>query len=173
MLLYLIAHAEAQPVQEGQGDFDRPLTERGRMQASDLGTMFAARNLSIDAVIASPMARAHQTASQFLANASPEVRPITCDLLLPDRLKPRRLSKVIAKLPPAGARSPSRIDRSVAVIGHPAEIGRYLEWLLGAVSGAIPMTEAKVACLDSSTIPTKASGRLLSLGKFPESTSNF
>src|SRR5438045_7454682 len=98
MLLYLIRHAEA--VELGSPgaarDFDRALTPHGRDQARALAEAFARLKLPVDAVAASPLVRAHQTAVELLNAWQPGSRVVTSDLLSPDRLKPGRLSDFLA-----------------------------------------------------------------------------
>src|SRR5688572_28340769 len=94
MLLYVIRHAEA--VELGSPgaarDFDRALTAHGRAQARALAEAFVRLKLPVDAVVASPLVRAHQTAVELLGVWHPGGRVVTCDQLSPDRLKPGRLS---------------------------------------------------------------------------------
>jgi phosphohistidine phosphatase len=152
MLLYLIRHAEA--VELGSSgaarDFDRALTPHGRAQAHALGEAFARLKLPVDLVAASPLVRAHQTAVEFLAALQPDTRPVTCDQLAPERLKPGKLSDFFAAAPG---------DR-VAAVGHMPELAAYLEWLIGAADGAVPLEKAGVACVAFKGDPQKATGKL-------------
>ena len=84
MLLYLIRHAEAEDIGVAgvTRDFDRPLTVRGRdRQSRALAEAFARAGIVVDAVAASPLVRAHQTAAEFRVGARPELRVVTCDEL--------------------------------------------------------------------------------------------
>ena len=162
MLLYLIRHAEAVDIgSEGiTRDFDRPLTARGREQARALAQLFARHQLPLDALATSPLVRAYQTANEFRSTLAPGPRPVTCDELAIDRLKPTRLSDFLTHLPAGGTRVPSRDEKAVAAIGHMPDLGAYLEWLLGAAPGTIPMAKAGVACIHCDDGPAKASGKL-------------
>ena len=162
MMLYLIRHAEAGALQAGGSahDFDRPLTEHGRTQARNLARAFAARKIVVDAVCASPLVRAYQTAVEFLTVLAPGQRPITCDTLAIDRLKPVHLSNFLAHLPPSGERIPTREEKAVAAIGHMPDLGFYLEWLLGAATGTVHLAKASAACIRFPDAPIKASGKL-------------
>jgi len=163
LLLYLIRHAEAEDIGSGgiTRDFDRPLTDHGRNQARTLAQTFAKRHLMVDAVAASPLVRAYQTAVEFLSILAPGIRPVTCDELAIEKLKPHRLSEFLTHLPPRGDRTPSREEKAVAAIGHMPDLGAYLEWLIGAASGTIHMAKASVACVRFENGPAKASGELL------------
>jgi phosphohistidine phosphatase len=152
MLLYLIRHAEA--VELGSPgaahDFDRALTPHGRAQARALAEAFARLKLPVDAVVASPLVRAHQTATELLGVWSPDARPVTCDALALDRLKPGKLSDFLAAVPG---------DR-LAAVGHMPELGAYADWLLGAPDGSIHFAKAGAACIEFKGDPEKAAGRL-------------
>lgn len=152
MLLYLIRHAEA--VELGSPgaarDFDRVLTPHGHAQARALGEAFARLKLSLDAVAASPLVRAHQTAAGLLAVVQPEARPVTCDHLALGRLKPAKLSEFLAAV--AGTH--------VAAVGHMPELAGYLEWLVGAPEGSMPLEKAACACVTFAGPPARAAGQL-------------
>ena len=152
MLLYLIRHAEA--VELGTPgaarDFDRALTPRGRDQSRALADAFARLKLPVDAVVASPLVRAHQTAVELAAVWQPGNRVVTCDQLAPERLKPGKLSDFLATVP----------GDSIAAVGHMPELGGYLEWLVGAAEGSIPLAKAAAACVAFKGDPAKAAGKL-------------
>ena len=117
MLLYLIRHAEA--VELGSPgaarDFDRGLTPRGRDQSRALAEAFVRMRLPVDAVAASPLVRAHQTAVELLSVWHPGARVVTCDHLSPERLKPGKLADFLAeyrkRYPDAAAAEPPRRPR--------------------------------------------------------------
>ncbi len=162
MLLYLIRHAEAEDLGGSiTRDFDRPLTARGRSQARALAQAFAHRNIVIDAVAASPLVRAYQTAAELSAIWMPDVRPVTCDELALEKLKPGKLSDFLAALPALGSRTPSREEKAVAAVGHMPDLAAYLEWLIGAATGTIHMAKASAACLRFKDDPGRASGQLM------------
>src|SRR5688500_5683717 len=101
MILYLIRHAEA--VELGSPgaarDFDRALTPHGRDQSRALAEAFARLKVPVDAVVASPLVRAHQTAVELVNLWHPGNRPVTCDALAPERYKPGKLSEFLATVP--------------------------------------------------------------------------
>jgi phosphohistidine phosphatase SixA len=68
--LFLVRHAEAAP---GEPDDLRPLTSAGRETARHLGQSLAAEKP--DAVLASPLLRARETAEQVARAAGLEVQP--------------------------------------------------------------------------------------------------
>ena len=162
MHLYLIRHAEAEDIGTGgiARDFDRPLTPQGRADSRALAEAFLRRGIVIDAVAASPLVRAHQTAVEFLSILGPNLRVVTCDELAIDRLKPGKLSEFLAELPARGDRVPSREDKAVAAVGHMPDLGAYCEWLLGSAPGSIRLAKSAVACLRFKGDPARASGAL-------------
>ena len=60
-MLWLLRHAEAE---DGLPDDDRPLTDRGAMQADTAGRALAALDVHLDACLTSPKLRAVQTAER-------------------------------------------------------------------------------------------------------------
>jgi phosphohistidine phosphatase len=60
-MLWLLRHAEAQ---DGLPDDERPLTERGAMQADAAGRALAVLEVHLDACLTSPKLRAVQTAER-------------------------------------------------------------------------------------------------------------
>jgi phosphohistidine phosphatase len=60
-MLWLLRHAEAE---DGVPDDDRPLTERGAMQADAAGRTLAVLGVHLDACLSSPKLRAVQTAER-------------------------------------------------------------------------------------------------------------
>jgi phosphohistidine phosphatase len=152
MLLYLIRHAEAvEPGSPGAAhDFDRALTPHGRDQARALADALVRLKVPVDEVVASPLVRAHQTAVELLNVWQPGGRPVTCDQLAPERLKPGKLSDFLAAVP----------GDCVAVVGHMPELGSYVEWLIGAADGSFPLAKAAAACVAFKGDPAKAAGKL-------------
>jgi phosphohistidine phosphatase len=60
-MLWLLRHAEAE---DGQPDDERPLTERGSMQADAAGRALTILGVHLDACLSSPKLRAVQTAER-------------------------------------------------------------------------------------------------------------
>ncbi len=69
-MLWLLRHAEAA---DGTPDDERPLTERGIVQAQDAGQALAALGVTLDACLSSPKVRAVQTAQHACAPLVVEV----------------------------------------------------------------------------------------------------
>jgi phosphohistidine phosphatase len=69
-MLWLLRHADAA---DGNPDDERPLTERGIMQAQDAGQALATLGVTLDACLSSPKVRAVQTAQHACAPLGVEV----------------------------------------------------------------------------------------------------
>lgn len=148
MWLYLIRHAEAEPLGGTlTRDFDRPLTAKGAEQSRALAAAFARRGVVIDTVAASPLVRAHQTAAELLSVWHPGTRPVTCDELTIGSLRAAKLTARLADLPAAGPRLPARGEKAVAAVGHMPDLGAYLEWLVGAATGTVRFAKGGAACV--------------------------
>lgn len=72
--LLLLRHAEALPASP-DGDFARPLSPRGRDDATRLGARLRAENLIPDATLASSARRTRETAELVLAGSSGAAAP--------------------------------------------------------------------------------------------------
>ena len=97
--LYLVRHAHSDP---GDPDSLRPLSPRGREQARELAELLVA--VSPEAVIASPLLRARETAAAIAKAAG-------VDLLVDDRLAPGATAEdVLSAVEGVGA--------TVVVVGH-------------------------------------------------------
>jgi phosphohistidine phosphatase len=162
MLIYLIRHAEAEDIGMAGAtrDFDRPLTARGRSQSRALADAFARRRIPIDAVAVSPLVRAYQTAIEFLSVYAPNLRPVTCDELAIDKLKPGKLSDFLANLPASGDRVPARDEKAILAIGHMPDLGIYLDWLIGTAPGTMRLAKASAACVRFKADPVRGAGVL-------------
>ena len=73
--LLLLRHANAEKLAPGSSDFERGLTDSGRMQSRDLGAQLK-QQLAIDLVLSSAARRARETTELVLAAAdlSPDIR---------------------------------------------------------------------------------------------------
>lgn len=69
-MLWLLRHAEAA---DGDPDDERPLTERGVLQAESAGRALAYLGVHLDACLSSPKRRAMQTAERACASLGVEV----------------------------------------------------------------------------------------------------
>jgi phosphohistidine phosphatase len=65
--LLLLRHAEAEPARAGSGDHARPLSQRGRHQAEEIGKILARRGTKIDRALCSTALRTRQTLDALAA----------------------------------------------------------------------------------------------------------
>jgi phosphohistidine phosphatase len=72
-MLWLLRHAEAEDA-HGRPDAERPLTEKGRVQARAAGAALPALGVRLDACLASPRVRARETAELACAALGVEVQ---------------------------------------------------------------------------------------------------
>jgi phosphohistidine phosphatase len=68
-LLTLLRHAKSDWSTDAEADFDRPLKDRGRRDAPQMGDYFARLALVPDLIVSSPAKRARQTAELFAVAA--------------------------------------------------------------------------------------------------------
>jgi phosphohistidine phosphatase len=139
MKLYLIRHAEA--VAAAANDADRELTELGREQARRLADTFQRLGVRFDAVVASPLVRAQQTAAEILALlADPKPALHTLDEI-GLRVRPKRIVKFLRDLGP----------KSVAIVGHQPGLCNFAAWLIGSKKAQLDLEKAGFAriCCDS------------------------
>jgi phosphohistidine phosphatase len=152
MELYLIRHADAQPVGEGgvEDDAERPLTAVGQAQCRVLAASLQRQKVHLDKVVTSPLLRARQTAEGLSLHWTGTLpTQEVCDELAPDG-KRGKLTRFLRKL---GA-------ESVAVVGHQPDLGAYLAWLIGGKKAQVELAKAGVACVHFDGKPGKGDGVL-------------
>lgn len=64
-IVYIIRHAKSSWAVSGQPDFDRPLNERGKENATMMAERLLRKDIKIDAFISSPAKRAKKTCKAF------------------------------------------------------------------------------------------------------------
>lgn len=132
--LLLLRHAHAGDSTTWQGDDDlRPLTEKGRRQAERLGRLLAAAGFTPDAVLASPLVRARETAEIVADDLGLSVRR---DARLGEPLDLAVLERI---LDDAGD------PRRPLLVGHDPDFSELVSELVGA---PIPMRKGTLARVD-------------------------
>lgn len=137
--LFLLRHAKAGLSHAAEGDFDRPLTDRGKQEAPKVGRWLRRRGLVPDLVVSSPARRARQTARRVCE----EVGFDTGSVLWEPRIygaEPDTLLEVLGALP-AGA-------RRVLLVGH----NPGLEVLLAYLGGETTRVPADGRILPTATL---------------------
>lgn len=139
MRIYLVRHGDAVPEEDAGSDRDRWLTPRGREGARVLGRLLREQGVVPDAIVASPLPRAVQTA-ELLAAALDHFDPIATLRCLEPSAQPRV----------AAAEVHAR-GLSVVVVGHEPSISALGAHLLGRP--AFPQFRTAQCCAIENRIP--------------------
>jgi phosphohistidine phosphatase len=159
--LLIIRHAPAEDrvvfAARGRPDSERPLTERGRSKMRENARAVRALVGRIDAVAASPYARAVQTAEILASACAERGRPLAVE--------------TSTHLEPAGSRQgllswlgklgedPS--VKTVAIVGHEPEVGHIAAWLVtGSATATLPLKKGGACLLDLAMPPVPGQAEL-------------
>jgi len=129
--LWLLRHGEAEP-HDARPDFDRELTDRGRVQSRNAGLALAALKVQIHLAFTSPRVRARETAAlacESLGVESIEHEPLASGFDADDAL---------VLLAAAGP------DQRVLVVGHEPDFSQVVFDLTG---GRIDMKKGGIAAV--------------------------
>lgn len=121
MLVFLVRHAHSDP---GDPDSQRPLSARGREEASALAELLGTHTTPPRLVFSSPLLRARQTAEQIAKATGAELR-------VDERLLPGATSTLLREAV-AGATGP------VAAVGHQPDCSEISVELTGSDPGFPP-----------------------------------
>ncbi len=152
MELYLIRHADAQPLGQGgiEDDAERPLTAVGQAQCRTLAAALQRQKVHLDKIVTRPLLGARQTAEGLSLHWTGTLpTQEVCDELAPDG-KRRKLTRFLRDL---GA-------ESVAVVGHMPDLGEYVAWLIGSRKAQVDLDKAGVARVHFDGKPGKGDGVL-------------
>jgi phosphohistidine phosphatase len=145
--LHLLRHAHAGDPARWEGDdAARPLSEKGRRQARDLGGLLAVIDEPPDLFITSPKLRAAQTA-EVVAKALRNRASVITDERLGGALDPALVTAILVDAGPA---------LRPCLVGHDPDFSELLGELIG--TGPIPMRKAALARIDFAG-PEVAAGR--------------
>lgn len=116
----VIRHAKSSWDDPGQPDYDRPLNERGKLDAPAMAKRLLDKSITIDAFISSPAKRARKTASLFAAEYKYDKDKL---ILVPElyHADPHNFFAVIAK-------APAEAD-TIAVFSHNPGITEFVNML--------------------------------------------
>jgi len=127
--LYLIRHAKSSWAEAGLGDFDRPLSHRGKADAPFMGQRLAGHGARPGLIVASPAKRARKTARIIAEALGFAEKSIHFDPVLYMAEVPILL-ETIAGVPDS--------TEELALVGHNYGITDLAEWLTGRSLGNIP-----------------------------------
>jgi phosphohistidine phosphatase len=146
MLLHLLRHAHAgDPEAWGGPDADRPLSDKGRAQADRLGAHLVRIGFRPDAIIASPKARALETAE------------IVADHLGVSVTEDERLGRMFGADDVAALIDDAGGPQRPVLVGHDPDFSDLLSSLCGS---PIPMRKGAIARIDVPPSMAPGSGTL-------------
>lgn len=148
MKLYVIRHAAAAPAGEGS-DFGRPLTGLGRLQARAAGRALRERGAAWGAILASPAARAAETAELIAAEFDPAPVLETVESLYGGTSPPSLLE----------ALRPWEGKGDLALVGHLPFVEHLVLALLSQTAD-LRFPAGAICCLEFDSVPVLAQGRL-------------
>jgi phosphohistidine phosphatase SixA len=138
--IYLVRHGDAISEDDAGSDRDRWLSPRGREAARILGRLLREQAVTADAIVASPLPRAVQTA-ELLAAALDYLDPIATRRYLEPSAHPRVAAGELATLGVA-----------IVVVGHEPAISSLGAFLLGRPS--FPTFHTAQCCVIEDKKPT-------------------
>ena len=134
--VYLIRHGIAATPEAYEGDYERPLTAKGRAKTKAVARQLQTLNLAFDEILTSPLVRARQTA-EILLKAN-----LASHLTIDKTLAPMGSFTDWLKW-----LKPWRESRSsvLALVGHEPDLSQWAELLiLGDVQGVIQLKKAGI-----------------------------
>jgi phosphohistidine phosphatase len=120
--LLLVRHAKSGWENPELKDFDRPLNERGKQNAPEMGKRLSEKKWSVDLIISSPAKRALKTA-RLLAK---EINYATDDIDLNHAIYEASIDDLIEVL-----HQQSDTAKSIVMVGHNPGISYFLGFLAG------------------------------------------
>jgi phosphohistidine phosphatase len=147
MDLILLRHGKAEDTHP-DGDFSRPLVEKGRKQSRRAATLLKTAAMLPDIVLTSPLVRARQTAEEFCNTAG--IPGATIQGWLTCGMAPDTAMRELAAF---------HDFKSVAIVGHEPDFSQLIEWILGANAGNVEVKKGAIASLR--VAPPSRSGTLV------------
>ncbi len=149
MKLYFLRHGLAKDRQDWKrDDSERPLTEEGQERMQRTAATIAGLELALDAILTSPLMRAHQTASIVAAALHAKDRLIV-DNRLGAEFGIDRLAEILRDHPDSG---------SLMLVGHEPGMSETISAIIGG--GRIVCKKGGLACVKLDH-PSSLRGELL------------
>ncbi len=136
MILYFVRHGIAEEYTAQQTDSDRNLTPEGVSDMKHVASCLAAFSIKPDAIIASPLARAFQTA-HIIAGGMQNPSLITDRHLSSGNFSLGALQKIVSE---------HRHAQEMMFVGHEPDMSRLVYELCGA---QVQMKKGAVACIEA------------------------
>lgn len=131
MDLLIIRHAKAEDF--AMDDASRVLTSKGHDQSRRVGEFLKKHDLVPELTLASPYARAKETAEIFCQSSGAE--PPVIESWLACGMRPERAMKELSAYTDFGR---------VAICGHNPDFAYLAEWLLGGQAGGMHVRKASI-----------------------------
>jgi phosphohistidine phosphatase len=148
MRLFLLRHGIAEPARPGLADFDRVLTPEGRAELARIARGLRRLKIAPDAILSSPLARAHQTAEIVALALDREVETVeelASGAVLEDFLE------ILNRWSASG---------SLLLVGHEPDFSTAGALLVGAPEGALVLKKAGLMRVDIDGAAQAGAGRL-------------
>jgi phosphohistidine phosphatase len=152
MDLYLIRHAEAADRETWEGsDEERPLTDEGHEQAKLVAAGLKRQGVTLDAVVASPLVRAQETAKGLLDHWGKPAPEFHTSAELSPGGRPKKLTRFLGELN----------AELVGLVGHMPDLEELAGWLIGSRKVHIDLAKAGVALIRCPDGVGKGTGQLV------------
>jgi phosphohistidine phosphatase len=148
MLLYLLRHADAQRL--ASSDSQRMLTDKGLAQAERVGRFCKHQEIVPERILASPFARARQTAKIVAAKLGIEAEEAP---FLASGMQPEGAIREL--------RASYSNAASLMLVGHEPDLSRLVAFLAGGL--AIEVKKASLTALQTDSLRHGASSLLFSI----------
>lgn len=149
--LYLVRHAIA--AERGEAwpdDSKRPLTSKGITRMRAVARGLRELDVTLDAILTSPLERAKQTAELLAASMKPAPPVMILEALAPG-VAPAQVAEGLA---------PFRKARRIALVGHEPGLGELAAWLIGA-NAPLSFRKGGVCRIDVMAFPPSGAGQLV------------
>ncbi len=144
MMLYILRHATAEDAPPGGDDGKRRLTDRSREKMKGAAAGFKTLDLKLDAILTSPLPRAHETADIVAAAYNNTPAP----QVLPELGTGAAPSEVVSAL-----RHFAKLD-SVMIVGHEPQLSALASLLLTGSPAGVHVLLRKGGCI-ALDLPTR------------------
>lgn len=117
--LYLLRHAKSSWTDASLADFERPLNDRGREAAEQMGRFLAEKKVGVSLVVSSPSVRTRQTVEVVFRHASPMIQPLFDERIYEASLN--MLVQAVTELPDS--------QQTAMLVGHNPGMEQLLSFL--------------------------------------------
>ena len=152
MRIHILRHGHAEP--QVTTDEARQLTDKGRAETRQVLLSCQQQIKNLEAIYASPLVRAQQTAS-IAATFFPGLHIHTTSILVPEAL-PAKVYEWLSSLE----------QTSVLLVSHQPLVGILVNQLCGVANGFYPVGTSSLAIIDVD-VPAPAMGKMLALHQVP------